>query len=143
MKTLILSLAILSLAGVSSAQSFNEAAISREVATNQLQFIVPEEASIHYDLLEGSRDSLHFDIAGRIDSGGNRVMPQSYSADSYDASHRYYQIRQADMSAACKDSICISAKKPSAPPVAPPPAKPQEVIISSAPCTSISTVCGR
>jgi len=143
MKKLLLSLALLSIAGAAFAQSSSDVSFSRQGAVDLVSFVVPREANIRYYLLEGSRDSLSFHILSRVDARGNTVLPQSYTTTHHDTSYRYYRIRQVDMGATYVYSVCIAVKKPVAPILTPPAEQPAMTTTAAAPCTAISAVCGR
>lgn len=119
MKNVILIASLLVCVSCARAQSFTHFSARRLGSEAEVSFTVRKEANIRYYLIEGSKDSLSFDILDRIASAGNTVLPLSYRRTMYDTSYRLYRVRQVDIASAASYSPCFGIKEAAAKPVAP------------------------
>ncbi len=62
-----------------------------------LCFHVAREVNVSYYNIEGSEDSINFDVIATVYSKGNSVLPANYSVPLTIQSHRFIRVRQVKM----------------------------------------------
>ena len=108
MKNLLLVLVLHASAFTASAQAFPALALHRGEGVDNITFTIKEETNICYYLLEGSHDSLAFEIIARTKAAGNTRLPRSYTITSYDTAFGFYRVRQVDMTAGSLYSASVT-----------------------------------
>lgn len=96
---------------LAAAQDFAACKITQKGARAELCFQVPAEANVRYYLLEGSRDSLSFDVLERLEAQGSGKRACAYHFGLYDPSYTFYRVRQVDVMAAGRYSAVVRREK--------------------------------
>jgi len=120
-KKILVSLAFLLMLGFGEAQTLH---IENTTSGDKIVFSVLRETNIFNYVIEGSDDSLNFEIIGAIKAKGYSMTPLNYDFTAYDKCYRNYLVKQIDISGSCVLQMRGAATKDDRPAL--PPGKPAE-----------------
>lgn len=98
MKAIACSILFLMLLGPLAAQNLH---LEKSGQDDKIVFAVLKEANIYSYVVEGSDDTLNFEIIGVVSAKGYSMAPLNYSFVNYGKSYTNYRVKQIDMNGLC------------------------------------------